>query len=283
MWRDIRHGKAGLSTAYRAEDGVLINANGSWWADLRKKSGLLIKSGAILLAAIIAILILYFALKGPLHIDKGRSGKTVSRFSLAQRVTHWVIACLFLYLALSGLTLLFGRPFILPLIGAKAYGVLASAVMQSHNLFGPIFTVSLIALFIAFVRGNFPNTTDIRWILKGGGLLGGHVSAGRYNAGEKVWFWVAVIAGVALSGSGVIMLFPDFMGVRNLLQLSELTHGIAALIFIAFAIGHIYLGTVGTEGALEGMTTGDVDENWARTHHDLWLDEINETRKEVTQ
>jgi len=150
---------------------------------------------------------------------------------------------------------------------------LASAVMQTHNLFGPIFSISLIALFFSFVRGNLPTLTDLRWLLKGGGLLGGHASAGRYNAGEKTWFWTAVTAGVLLSGSGFMLLFPDFIGVRDLLQSAELVHGLAALGFVGFAIGHIYLGTIGTEGTFEGMTTGNVDENWARTHHDLWLAE----------
>ena len=112
------------------------------------------------------------------------------------------------------------------------------------------------------------------WLLRGGGLFGGHASAGRYNFGEKLWFWIAVAAGTALSVTGFLLLFPDAFATRNQLQLAGTVHGIAAIAFVGFACGHIYLGTVGTEGTLEGMTQGDVDENWARTHHDLWLEKV---------
>ncbi len=273
MWRDIRQGKGGLVTIGGPEGGVAINANGAWWSDLREKDGALIQTGAMGLAGILALAAVYYALRRRIPIEGGRSGRKIARFSLTQRVIHWTIACVFLLLGFTGLILLFGRPFVIPLIGTGAFSVLASASKQTHNLFGPIFTVSLLALFFSFVRGNFPGRSDLLWLLKGGGLLGGHVRAGRYNAGEKAWFWIAVLAGILLSGSGFVLLFPGLTDARDLMQDAGLIHGIAALIFIGFAIGHIYLGSIGTEGTLEGMTTGDVDENWARTHHDLWLAE----------
>lgn len=283
MWRDIRQGKGGLVTIGGPEGGVAINANGAWWSDLREKDGVLIRSGAIGLAGILAVMAVYYALRRRIPIEGGRSGRKIMRFSLAQRVIHWTIACVFLLLGFTGLILLFGRPFIIPLIGTGAFSVLASASKQAHNLFGPIFTVSLVALFFSFVRGNFPSGSDFRWLLKGGGLLGGHVRAGRYNLGEKGWFWITVLAGISLSGSGFVLLFPGLTDARDLMQDAGLIHGIAALIFIGFAIGHIYLGSIGTEGTLEGMTTGDVDENWARTHHDLWLAETKpDTRGDAT-
>lgn len=279
MWRGIRQGQAGLVTIDSPENAVLINADGTWWSQLRNEDGALITFGWILLSSIVAAVAVYFVLKRRIPIDGGRSNKRVPRFSLAQRVVHWTIACVFLLLAFTGLVILFGRPFLIPLFGQKGFSILASAVMQTHNLFGPVFSVSLIALFFSFVRGNFPALSDLRWLLKGGGLWGGHASAGRYNAGEKVWFWIAVIAGVLLSVSGFMLLFPEFTAVRDLLQNAELVHGLAALGFVGFAIGHIYLGTVGTEGTLEGMTTGDVDENWARAHHDLWFAQIEAERQ----
>jgi len=277
MWRDIRQGKGGLVTIGGPEGGVAINANGAWWSQLREKDGVLIQTGAMGLAGFLALVAVYFAIRRQIPIDGGRSGRKIARFSLAQRVVHWTIASVFLLLGFTGLILLFGRPFIIPLIGTGAFSVLASASKQAHNLFGPIFTVSLVALFFSFVRGNFPGRSDLLWLLKGGGLLGGHVRAGRYNAGEKAWFWIAVLAGILLSGSGFVLLFPGLTDARDLMQDAGLIHGIAALIFIGFAIGHIYLGSIGTEGTLEGMTTGDVDENWARTHHDLWLEQSKAT------
>jgi formate dehydrogenase subunit gamma len=171
------------------------------------------------------------------------------------------------------------------LIGADAFGVIASASMQGHNLFGPLFILALLALFVTFVRGNGYRWIDLKWVLKAGGMFGGHASSGRYNFGEKSWFWWATLCGITLSVSGMLMLFPDHLpGLlaqagtdvppeRFLMQLANLAHGIAAVAFIAFGLGHIYLGTVGMEGALEGMTRGTVDENWAKEHHDLWYEE----------
>jgi len=275
IWRALRQGAAGLPTTARPGDGVLVNAEGAWWALQRRPGAPLIVYGGIGLLAIIAALVILFLVRGTLRIDEGRSGRMIARFSLAHRVVHWSIASLFVLMALSGLTILFGRSYLIPVVGKSAFGVMATAMMQMHNLFGPVFIASLLALLVTFVRGNFPVFRDIVWLLRGGGLLGRHVSAGRYNAGEKIWFWVAVLAGLALSVTGILLSFPDALGTRNLLHKAELTHAIAALIFIGFALGHIYLGTIGTEGALEGMANGDVDENWARTHHDRWLAQVD--------
>lgn len=280
-WRAIRHGQTGLPGSSEVSDGVLVNVEGYGWSELRRPDGPLVRYGGGGLAAILGAVVLFFVIRGRMRIDGGRSGRLIPRFSLVQRVAHWVIAALFLLLGLTGLILLFGRPFLIPVIGKTAFGVVATASMQAHNLFGPIFIASLAALFVTFVRGNFPNFQDIKWILRGGGMFGGHVSSGRYNAGEKAWFWVAVTAGLALSASGILLSFPDDLGTRNLLHDAELIHTIAALVFIGFGMGHIYLGTLGSEGAFEGMATGDVDESWARTHHDLWLNEIEVRESEA--
>ncbi len=275
LWRAIRQGTSGLPSSSAIPDGVLINAKGTWWSELRRPEGPLIRYGSIALGVILTAVMLFFLIRGRLQIDGGRSGTRVARFSLAQRVVHWGIAALFLLLGVTGLILLFGRPFLIPLIGKPLFGIFATASMQAHNLFGPLFIGSLIALFFTFVQGNFPRFSDLKWIARAGGMFGGHASSGRYNAGEKAWFWTATLAGIALSVSGIIMSFPNDLATRDVLHLAELSHAIAALVFIGFGIGHIYLGTIGSDGALEGMITGDVDQNWARTHHDLWLAEID--------
>lgn len=197
IWREIRQGLEGLPSSSAVKDGVLVNAEGYWWAELRRPDGPLVQYGGIGIAALLGAVALFYLIRGQMRIDGGRSGRKVARFSLAQRVAHWVIAALFILLGLTGLILLFGRPFLIPVIGKPAFSIIATASMQAHNLFGPLFIASLIVLFLTFVRGNSPNLCDINWILRGGGLFGGHVSSGRYNAGEKVWFWTATIAGVA--------------------------------------------------------------------------------------
>lgn len=275
IWRAIRHGGQGNATTPGRESGVLIQAEGNTWRDTRLKYT--IDYGGKLLAGVLALILLYFVVRGRIKIKDGRSGLVIPRFALVQRIVHWSVAILFVLLGVSGLVLLFGRILLIPLIGADAFAVLASALMQGHNLFGPLFIPAILALFFMFVRGNGIRLVDFAWLLKGGGFFGGHASSNKYNFGEKTWFWWSIILGLVLSATGVVMLFPDIAPGRTALQLANLLHAGAAILFIAFGIGHIYLGTVGMEGALEGMTRGTVDKNWAKEHHDLWYEEHKDT------
>jgi formate dehydrogenase subunit gamma len=160
------------------------------------------------------------------------------------------------------------------LLGPEGFSVTASASLMAHNTLGPIFLVAILALFFTFVKNNFFARGDLKWLTKAGGLLGGHASAGRFNAGEKIWFWLAVILGLALCVSGLILDFPNWGQGRVVLEWSHVVHGISAVVMIAVSFGHIYLGTVGMEGSLESMTTGYVDATWAEAHHDRWYEEV---------
>ncbi len=275
IWHDLRLGAGGLvnPSTGSPEGGVLINSEGWEWSKLRNpETSPVIRYGSWGLLGVLGALVLFFLVRG--RIDHGAdTGRRILRFRLDQRVIHWSVACVFVLMGLTGLAILFGRPFILPLIGKEAHSVLLTASMQAHNLFGPVFALFLLALFVKFLRGNFPAWVDVKWLLKGGGFFGGHAPAGRYNLGEKAWFWTAVLAGGALSVTGFIMLFPDYLATRDTIHLSELVHAIAALVMIGFSLGHIYLGTIGTRGTLGGMVDGHVDEAWAQAHHDQWLAE----------
>lgn len=275
IWRAIRQGRPGIATPQGRESDVLIQAEGiGWWQDRLKYA---VDYGGKFLGGVLALGLLYFVLRGRIRIKAGRSGLVMPRFDLAQRIAHWSVAVLFVLLGVSGLVLLFGRSFLMPLIGADAFAVLASAMMQGHNLFGPLFIPAILALLFLFVRGNGLRRIDFKWLLKGGGFFGGHASSHKYNFGEKTWFWWSIIFGLVLSVSGIALLFPDIMPGRTVLQLANLFHAGAAILFIAFGVGHIYLGTVGMEGALEGMTRGTVDSNWAKEHHDLWYEDHKNT------
>lgn len=272
FWRQIRRANPGKVTIPDRQAAVLIQSDGQNWRAVR--TGPIKVYGSWILAAVVVILAVFFAIRGRIRIQSGRSGRVIMRFTLNQRIVHWFIAVLFIFMALTGLIILYGRDVLIPLIGKPAFSVIASASKQGHDLFGPLFLLATLALFVSFVKGNLPQRGDLKWILKGGGFFGGHASSHRYNAGEKLWFWWAVLFGLLLSLSGLTMLFPTVIPELGNLQLANLLHGIAAILVIAFAIGHIYLGTIGMEGALEAMTDGYVDENWAREHHDLWHEEM---------
>jgi formate dehydrogenase subunit gamma len=268
-------GSEALSTQVKGVDApVLINSFGEDWRRFRMEQ--LIPFGGYLLAGVLAVILVFALVRGRVRIDGGYSGKRLRRFTDFERVLHWFLASVFVFLAVSGLILLFGRAALLPLMGPEAFAVLASACKEGHNLFGPIFLVALVVLFFHFVRQNLYRRGDLGWLLRGGGMLGVHASAGYFNMGEKIWFWLVVLGGLALSVSGFTLLFPNLGQGRQIMELALMVHALAALGLIVVAFGHIYLGTFGTEGTLQSMTTGYVDLNWGRSHHDGWAKECEE-------
>ncbi len=275
LWRAVRQREAptaGTTQARGVETGVLINRSGDDWRNYRRND--FIGIAGLFIGGVAGAILLFYLIRGRIRIPGGRSGRRIKRFPDIDRTIHWFTAVLFVFLALTGLALLFGRFVVLPVLGPEAFSVIASASKEGHNLFGPLFLVSIILLFIRLVAKNLPKVRDLVWLVKGGGIIGNaHVSAGFFNAGEKIWFWVAILLGLTVSLTGLVLVFPVFGQSREIMQLALVVHGIGAVLFIAGSFGHIYIGTIGSEGSLEGMTTGYVDENWAKAHHDIWYDE----------
>jgi len=273
LWRDVRNGNIGTSQVQGVDAGVLINDNGERWRHFRMNQ--LIPVGAMFMGSVLALIVLFYLVRGPLRIQGGATGKMIRRFSVFERTTHWFTVGLFWLLALTGLILLYGRFVLIPVLGPEGFGLTASACKEAHNLFGPMFLVALLMMFFTFVKDNIYARGDMTWLLKGGGMLGGdHVSAGRFNAGEKIWFWIAMIGGAVLIGSGFVLDFAVFGQGREVMAISHVLHGIAALIVITVSFGHIYLGTAGVEGTIGSMVNGEVDEAWAKSHHDRWYAEV---------
>lgn len=284
LWRAVRQREAtsaGTTQVQGVETGVLIQKSGEDFRDYRRED--FIGPAAIVVAGTAALVLLFYLVKGEIPIPDGRSGRKVRRFPDFDRVLHWFTAILFLFLAATGLTLLFGRFFLLPVIGPEAFSVIASASKEGHNLFGPLFLFSVLGMLIRWGRRNLPHFYDLKWLVKGGGIIGtAHVSAGFFNAGEKIWFWSVILLGTAVTASGLVLLFPVFGQPREIMQLALVVHGIVAVLFIAGSFGHIYIGTLGTQGSLESMTTGYVDENWAKGHHDLWYKQVTGAKEGTT-
>ncbi|NQV82179.1 MAG: formate dehydrogenase subunit gamma [Rhodospirillales bacterium] len=272
MWRRLRRGEAFLISDPRTGTVVSIQSGGEEWRAIR--NGPLSTYGGWLLAISAAAMMAMHLLMGCIKIDGGPSGRWVSRFSNAERVIHWYVAATFIILSLSGLTILFGKQVLIPVIGQKPFAVLASASLEAHNLFGPLFIVGIVSMIIIFIKDNFLKAADIKWLLMGGLFSKAHPPSWKYNFGEKAWFWIAALTGLVLSVSGIVLDFPSLLGERSDLQLALLFHAGAAMIVISVGLAHIYLGTLGVEGALEGMTAGHVDENWAIQHHDLWAEKV---------
>jgi formate dehydrogenase subunit gamma len=230
--------------------------------------------GAIAIIGIIVVLTIAYFLIGRLRISAGRSGIKVLRFTSFERFSHWLTATSFVLLALTGLNITFGRPLLLPLMGPDAFTTFSEASKYVHNFISFAFVLGLVLLVAIEMKDNIPRKVDWIWLKEGGGFIGSkHPTAGRFNAGEKLVFWLSLGAGVLVSISGYLLLFPFYGTDIAGMQIAQVAHSIIAVLFIALIIGHIYIGTLGMEGAFEAMGTGSVDLNWAKEHHGLWLKE----------
>jgi formate dehydrogenase subunit gamma len=230
--------------------------------------------GAIAIIGMIVVLAIAYFLIGRLRISAGRAGIKVLRFTSFERFSHWLTATSFVLLALTGLNITFGRPLLLPLIGPEAFSTFSEGAKYVHNFVSFPFVVGLVLIITMWMKDNVVRKVDIVWLKEGGGFIPSrHPTAGRFNAGEKLVFWLALGAGAAVSVSGYLLLFPFYVTDIFGMQIAQGVHSVIAVLFIALIIGHIYIGTLGMEGAFEAMGTGSVDLNWAKEHHGLWLEE----------
>ncbi|RLA11245.1 MAG: formate dehydrogenase subunit gamma [Gammaproteobacteria bacterium] len=284
LWRQVRQRDMaieGTSQVKGVDSGILINPQADRWTRFRVSK--LVEYGQIVLVGVAALILLFYAVRGKIRIEGGLSGKMVFRFSDYERVLHWVLAIVFIFLAVTGLTLLFGRTLLIPVLGHDIFSVLASSSKEGHNLFGPIFLVSLLLMLFSFVKRNIYARGDMTWLLKGGGMIGkSHASGGFFNMGEKTWYWIVILIGLVISASGLILVSPNFGQGRLIMELSQVVHASTAILLIAVSFGHIYLATAGTEGTKEGMNTGYVDIKWAEAHHDRWAKQCHENGKVIS-
>jgi len=230
--------------------------------------------GGVVILGILAVLIIFYLWRGMVRIESGRSGRTIVRFGAFERFAHWMTATCFIILAISGLNITFGRPLLLPLMSPEAFTAWSEWAKYAHNYLSFPFTIGVILIFFMWIAGNIPNRVDVEWFRRGGGIVGhDHPPAYRFNGGQKMVYWIVVLGGSAVAVSGYVLMFPFYgTGIQNM-QAAEIVHGVVAVLFVAAMLGHIYIGTIGMEGAFEAMGTGTVDLNWAKEHHSLWLEE----------
>jgi len=292
MWRGVQGGMEGFTSIPRSQDpeaGVLIQrpvdygvvrvtTAGEAWRQVRN-SWIIPYGGSLFLIVLLAIAIFYFT-KGPIDVHGQETGRKIERFTPFERAAHWTNAIAFVILAVSGLVMAFGKFFLLPLMGSAIFGFLTYILKNLHNFAGPLFAVSLAIVFFTFLRDNWPQRGDLKWLLKGGGLFGkqGHEPPShRFNAGEKLIFWGGVLVlGSIVVGSGLVLdkLIPNLLYERGTMQVAHMIHAVAAVLMMCAFAGHIYLGTIGMRGAYKAMRTGYVDETWAREHHEYWYEDI---------
>lgn len=307
LWRALRYGSADITTQARGPaNTTLVQDGGMWWLLFRE--GPLLKLGAYLLGGTLVALALFYLIRGRIRIDGERTGRTVVRFKAFERFGHWLLATSFIVLGVTGLISLFGRKVLIPAFGHETFSFLAVGSKWVHNNISWAFMIALVIIFVVWVVHNIPDRTDIRWLMKGGGIFGGgHPPAKKFNAGQKLIFWAVIILGGSISLSGLSLLFPfefnlfghtfstlnswgvpGWFGAGNLpyplapqeeMQYAQLWHAIVSIVLTAIIFAHIYLGSVGMEGAFDAMGKGEVEEQWAREHHSIWAEEVIDNQR----
>jgi formate dehydrogenase subunit gamma len=265
VWRDVRkEGSQENTTSTRGrEANVLVQSAGNTWRQIRN-GPITFYGGWLVVVVCLIIAAIYFAM-GPVKLHDKPTGRMIERFTLAERWAHWVMGISFVVLGITGLIILFGKFVVLPVIGYTL-----------HNFVAPLFIVSLLVFIVMYAKDNLPEKGDGTWLANGWKFFSGmHLPSGRFNAGEKVWFWVGVVVlCLIVSVTGLILLFPNFDQVRSTMQLANIIHAIASVLVIGFGLGHIYMGSIGVEGAYRNMADGVTDETWAKEHHEYWYNDV---------
>ena len=302
LWGEIRQGNSFTASIPDKNAATLVQSYGVEWQNIRSAKGPLRTYGGISLFAVLALLFVFYLYRGRIMIEHGHSGNLIERFKPVERFGHWLLAGSFILLALTGLNLLYGRDLLIPLLGKENFAAITEAGKWLHNNVAWAFILGLVMVFVMWVIHNLPSITDVRWLAKGGGLFteGVHPPARKFNAGQKLIFWSVILLGASASLSGVSLLFPYEMplfaktfAILNSLgaeavwgaplvteltplqemQYAQIWHAIVALAMIVIVVAHIYIGSMGMEGAFDAMGSGMVERNWAEEHHSLWVEE----------
>lgn len=275
LWRVVRQGVPAYTSTPSQGHTTLIQNSGENWREIR--NGLIMPYAQGLLAAALAALALFYLFIGGDKLEKPRSGIMIERYSLAERVLHWFTAVLFILMGLTGLSLLLGRLFLMPIFGHPFLSSFLGASKILHNYSGPLLICGFFLELVVWARYNVPRKSDLAWFRNMGGMLGRkggpRPPVEKVNAGQKAWFWLVVLFGAIVGTTGVLLDFPIWGQSRFTMQVSHVIHAAVGVLFLAASLGHMYMGSIGSEGVFEGIWKGSVDAVWAEQHSDLWYAE----------
>jgi formate dehydrogenase subunit gamma len=229
--------------------------------------------GALYIFGVSGLIACFLAWRGRIPIREGESGQSIERFGVFERANHWFTAVSFVLMALTGLIILYGNALIRPWLGASAYAELASLSAWFHVAFAVPFFIGILLMIVFWIGQNIPERLDWEWLRRGGGFVSDRQEnppARKFNAGQKLVFWGVSLGGLFLTATGVGLMFPFFWSGYTGMQLAQILHAAVGLLLIGLMIGHIYIGTIGMQGAFQAMWSGRVDRNWAKEHHSLW-------------
>ncbi len=190
---------------------------------------------------------LHYVAIGPMSFP--HDGKQVYCYTLFVRIIHWLAAVSFSLLVLTGLLVIFAK-----LLGGGSLGIWARIV---HLVTAVIFSASVIPMFLFWVREMLPAVHDLKWMLIMGGYLSKEqkaVPAGKFNAGQKMWFWLATIGGAVMAVTGYFLY--SHQGNIDTLRLSAIIHNVLGAAMVALFLVHLYMSLAAIKGSLRSMISG---------------------------
>jgi formate dehydrogenase subunit gamma len=199
---------------------------------------------------------------------------TVDRYTTGARINHWITAASLVLLAISGLALF--HPSLFFLTGLFGGGENTRAI---HPWIGVVLFFGFLGLFLRFWRFNLWKGEDGTWMRRLSDVLRGHEEnlpeIGKYNAGQKLVFWLMSILIIILIASGLALWDQYFAQYTNVEQkrAAVLIHSLAAIVIICVWIVHVY-AAIWVRGTIRAMTRGSVTGGWAWRHHRKWLREL---------
>jgi formate dehydrogenase subunit gamma len=312
LWGEIRHGDSFTVSIPDKKAATLVQSWGVNWQVMRAADGPLRNYGGMALFGMLAALFIFYLYRGRIDVERGMSGSLIERFKPIERFGHWLLAVSFIVLAVTGLNMLYGRDLLIPVYallsspedGKAFFALTAQAGKWLHNNLAWAFMLALVQIFVMWVIHNLPSMNDLKWLAQAGGLFseGVHPPSRKFNAGQKLIFWSVILLGGSVAASGLSLLFPyelpmfaktfailNGLGAEAIwgaplpteltsleeMQYAQIWHTIVALAMIVIIIAHIYIGSMGMEGAFDAMGSGMVDRNWAKEHHGLWVEEMD--------
>ena len=211
-------------------------------------------------------------------------GKKYYAFSLYNRIIHQIAAISFIVIVPTGFVIVFGDFF--------GGGTFVRICKNLHGIFTIPFTIVVIPMALMWIKEAFFNYDDVKWIMIVGGYLSKEkrpIPAGKFNAGQKMWYWVAILGGIVMIISGAIMFFMDFdiAMIRNLTGLSQIdllraaaiVHNVTGFAVAALFFTHVYMSMFAIQGAVHSIIDGYVGEEEIKILHSSWYKKLKEQGK----
>jgi formate dehydrogenase subunit gamma len=235
-----------------------------FWVDLLDKIFRIVSLAGI--AVIVVAAVGHYLLFGPRHPDVAKDKRDLRRLSLGERFIHVITILSFLTLAVTGFlaTIYFRKP-------------LSGWLWVVHLVAAPVFAVGLAAIALRWAEDCRFESYDWQWARQFGGYFGSDkdVPAGRFNGGQKGFFWAIVALGLISILSGLVRMFPMFD--ENIQEISYQVHRYSGLFLVMAVIAHIYLGTLANPGTWRVVISGYVSSRWAKHHHPIWWEHIGKS------